>query len=52
VVGSWRLDRGPDTTTVRLTLFEPVADVEPVVSEAYRLLAFAAPDTTHELLWQ
>ncbi len=51
VVGSWRLVREPDTTTVHLTLFAPVTDVEPVVSEAYRLLAFAAPDTTHSVTY-
>ncbi len=45
--GGRRLVRGPDTTTVHVTMFE--GDPEPVVAEAYRLLAFAAPDTTHEV---
>ncbi|MFF7729417.1 winged helix DNA-binding domain-containing protein [Streptomyces sp. NPDC008001] len=47
----WRLDRGPDTTTLVVEPFETIRRAEraPLEEEAARVLAMAAPGSKHDL---
>jgi winged helix DNA-binding protein len=49
VVGIWRLARSKRSATLAIELFEPVADRDLVAAEAERMLAFCAPDASHEI---
>jgi hypothetical protein len=49
VGGVWRLSTARRTATLTIELWVPVADRRPLLAEAGRMLAFAAPDAAHEV---
>jgi ribosomal protein L12E/L44/L45/RPP1/RPP2 len=40
---TWRIERSPEAATLRVQPLEPLGDVDEIVAEGERLLAFAAP---------
>jgi len=49
VSGMWRLSTVRRTTTLTVELWGPAADRRPVLAQAERLLAFAAPGASHDI---
>jgi hypothetical protein len=49
VGGVWRLSTARRTATLTIELWVPLADRRPLLAEAGRMLAFAAPDAAHEV---
>jgi hypothetical protein len=49
VSGMWRLATARRTATLTVELWTRVADRAGLAAEAERMLAFAAPDTTHDI---
>ncbi|WP_326635993.1 winged helix DNA-binding domain-containing protein [Nonomuraea fuscirosea] len=47
--GDWTITRAKGASTLGLHLWEPVKDLDAVEEEGRRLLAFLAPDDTHEV---
>jgi len=47
--GLWRLARNKRTATLTVELFDRVRDREPVAREGMRMLAFCAPEASHEI---
>ena len=49
VAGMWRLARAKGTATLTIELFTSARERDEVAEEAGRMLAFCAPDDTHEV---
>ncbi len=49
VAGTWRLGRDKTAATLTIELFAPVRDWSSLVEEAGRMLAFCAPDASHDV---
>jgi DNA glycosylase AlkZ-like len=49
VAGLWRLARSSSSATLTIELFTPGQDLDQVVSEAERMLAFCAPGASADL---
>jgi hypothetical protein len=49
VAGMWRLTRSRKAATLTIELFEPVRDRKSLIDEAERMLAFCAPDMSHDI---
>ncbi|HYB16909.1 MAG TPA: winged helix DNA-binding domain-containing protein [Streptosporangiaceae bacterium] len=49
VAGLWRLVRNPSSATLTIELFGPGHDLDQVVSEAERMLAFCAPGASADI---
>jgi hypothetical protein len=49
VAGMWRLARAKDTATLTIELVAPARERDRVTEEAGRMLAFCAPESTHDV---